>query len=186
MTGDSQRARMLAGELYDVTDPELAAMRLRARRLTHAFNNSGPDDRAERKGWLVELLGARGKGVVIEPPFHCDYGDYIRIGAGTFVNFGCVFLDCNTIDIGPGCQIAPQVVISAATHPLDPDQRRKGPEMAHPVTIGANVWIGAGAVIGPGVTIGDDTTIGAGSVVLADIPARVLAAGTPCRVIRAL
>jgi maltose O-acetyltransferase len=186
MSGDSERTRMLAGRLDNVADLELAAMRLRARRLTHAYNHSGPDDRAQRNGWLIELLGAHGDGVVIEPPFHCDYGVHIRIGACTFVNFGCIFLDCNSIEIGPGCQIAPQVEISAATHPVDPDQRRKGPETAHPVTIGADVWIGAGAVIAARVTIGDDTTIGAGSIVLDDIPPRVLAAGTPCRVIRSL
>jgi maltose O-acetyltransferase len=186
MTDDSQRARMLAGQLYDVSDPELMAMRLRARRLTHAYNHSGPDDVAERKTWLVELFGGLGDGVVIEPPFHCDYGVHIRIGAGVYINFGCVVLDCNTVEIGAGTQIAPQVVISAATHPVDPDERRKGPEMAFPVTIGRNVWIGAGAVIGAGVTIGDDTTIGAGSIVLADVPPRVLAAGARCRVIRPL
>ena len=186
MANDSELARMLSGRLYHASDPELAAMRRRARRLTHAYNTSGPDDRAERTRWLGELLGALGDGVVIEPPFHCDYGVHIRIGAGVFVNFGCVILDCNSVDIGAGTQIAPRVVISAATHPVDPDERRKGPEMAYPVTIGRNVWIGAGAVIAAGVTIGDDTTIGAGSIVLEDIPPRVLAAGTPCRVIRPL
>jgi len=186
ITGDSERARMLAGQLYDVSDTALVAMRLRARRLTHAYNHSGPDDQAERMAWLTELFGALGEGVVVEPHFHCDYGTHIRIGAGAYVNFGCVVLDCNIVDIGAGTQIAPRVVISAATHPVDPDQRRKGPEMAYPVTIGRNVWIGAGAVIGAGVTIGDDTTIGAGSIVLKDVPPRVLAAGTPCRVIRPL
>jgi maltose O-acetyltransferase len=186
MTGDSQRARMLAGQLYDVSDPELVAMRLRARRLTRVYNHSGPDDVAGRRAWLAELLGALGDGVIIEPPFHCDYGVHIRIGEGVYVNFGCVVLDCNTVEIGAGTQIAPHVVISAATHPIDPDERRKGPEMAYPVTIGRNIWIGAGAVIGAGVTIGDDTTIGAGSIVLDDVPPRVLAAGTPCRVVRPL
>jgi maltose O-acetyltransferase len=186
MTGDGEWARMLAGQSYDAFDPELVEMRRRARRLTHAYNHGDPDDRAERTRWLGELLGALGDGVVIEPPFHCDYGVYIRIGAGVYVNFGCVVLDCNSVDIGPGCQIAPRVVISAATHPVDPDERRKGRERAHPVTIGRNVWVGTGAVIGAGVTIGDDTTIGAGSIVLADIPPRVLAAGVPCRVIRPL
>ena len=186
MTDDGERVRMLAGQLYDVSDPELVAMRLRARRLTHAYNHSGPDDRTERTRWLGELLGALGDGVVIEPPFHCDYGVHIRIGAGVYVNFGCVVLDCSTVEIGAGTQIAPRVVISAATHPVDPDHRRRGSEMAFPVAIGRNVWIGAGAVIGAGVTIGDDTTIGAGSIVLKDVPPRVLAAGTPCRVVRAL
>lgn len=46
------------------------------------------------------------------------------------------------------------------------------------------MWIGAQACILPGVTIGDNTVIGAGSVVTKDIPANVVAAGNPCRVIR--
>ncbi len=186
MTDDSERARMLAGQPYDAFDPELLAMRRRARRLTHAYNHGDPDDRVERTTWLTELFGALGDGVVVEPPFHCDYGVHIRIGAGVYLNFGCVVLDCNTVEIGAGTQVAPRVVISAATHPVDPDERRKGPETAYPVTIGRNVWIGAGAVIGAGVTIGDDTTIGAGSIVLDDVPPRVLAAGNPCRVVRPL
>ena len=185
-TVNSQRERMLAGQLYDPLDPELVAMQLRARRLTHAFNQSAPGEGAKRKAWLSELFCVLGKRAIVQPPFHCDYGFYIRLGAGAFLNFGCVILDCNIVDIGAGTQIAPRVVISAATHPVDPDERRKGPEMAYPVTIGRNVWIGAGAIIGPGVTIGDDTTIGAGSIVLDDIPPRVLAVGTPCRVVRSL
>jgi maltose O-acetyltransferase len=48
------------------------------------------------------------------------------------------------------------------------------------------VWLGGGAIVCPGVTIGDNTTIGAGSVVTKDIPANVLAAGNPCRVIKQL
>lgn len=50
------------------------------------------------------------------------------------------------------------------------------------MTIGKNVWIGAGSIILPGVTIGDNTVIGAGSVVTKDIPANVVAVGSPCRV----
>jgi maltose O-acetyltransferase len=62
----------------------------------------------------------------------------------------------------------------------------KGPELAKPIKIGNNVWLGGGAIVCPGVTIGDNTTIGAGSVVTKDIPANVLAAGNPCRVIKQL
>ena len=50
--------------------------------------------------------------------------------------------------------------------------------------IGENVWVGAGVHINQGVTIGDNTIIGSGSVITKDIPANVVAAGVPCKVIR--
>ncbi len=53
-----------------------------------------------------------------------------------------------------------------------------------PVRVGRNCWIGAGAILLPGVSVGDNTVIGAGSVVTKDIPADVVAAGNPCRVMR--
>ena len=74
--------------------------------------------------------------------------------------------------------------IYTAGHPFDVKQRNEGLEYAFPVTIGDNVWIGAQACILPGVTIGDNTVIAGGSVVTKDIPANVIAAGNPCRVIR--
>ena len=54
------------------------------------------------------------------------------------------------------------------------------------ITIEDNVWLASNVVVCGGVTIGHDTVIGAGSVVTRDIPAGVLAAGNPCRVIRPL
>ena len=53
-----------------------------------------------------------------------------------------------------------------------------------PVTIGDNVWIGENVTICPGVTIGENSVIDAGSVVVKDIPANVIAVGNPCRVLR--
>ncbi len=186
MTARSELDKMLAGELYSGSDPELVAMRTRARRLTRALGETDPDDHAERARLLGALLGSAGAGVWIEPPFYCDYGRYISMGRDVYVNVNCVILDCSHVRIGDQVQIAPNVTIAAATHPLDAAARARGPEMAYPVTIGDRVWIGAGAIIGPGVTIGDDTTIGAGSVVMKDVPARVVAAGNPCRVLRSL
>ncbi len=63
-------------------------------------------------------------------------------------------------------------------------QPQGGYGINRPISIGSRVWIGAGAIILPGVTIGDDTVIGAGSVVNKSIPAGVVAAGNPCRIIR--
>lgn len=177
---------MLAGELYSASDPVLVALRARARRLCRRFTDTDPDDRAGRARILGELLGSVAEDVWIEPPFFCDYGAHIAMGREVQINVNCVILDCSHVRIGDQVQIAPNVTIAAATHPVDAAARAAGPEMAYPVTIGNRVWIGAGAIIGPDVTIGDDTTIGAGSVVVKDVPARVVAAGNPCRVIRSL
>ena len=125
-----------------------------------------------------------GADVTIRSPFHCDYGAPIAIGAGTFVNYGCVMLDCAPITIGSSCQIATCVQLLAATHPVDPVPRRAGWESAEPITIGDNVWLGGGVIVCPGVTIGDDTVVGAGAVVIRDLPAGVVAVGNPARVLR--
>lgn len=173
---------MLGGELYDAYDPELSAERKRARELTRAFNSSIEDD--DRMAILNELFGRVGEGIIIEPPFRCDYGKYTFIGKNVYMNFGCVILDCNEVHIGDNVMFAPYVQIYAAHHPIVASERIKGPELASPVHIGNNVWIGGGSIVLPGVTIGDNTTIGAGSVVTRDIPANVVAAGNPCRVLR--
>ena len=186
MALQSEREKMLAGVLYDASDPELVDMRVRARRLARHLGGVDPEDRGECRRLLGELLGAVGEGSWIEPPFHCDYGCFVQLGRGVYMNFNCVILDCNYVRIGDLTQFGPNVVVSAATHPVEAAERVKGPELAFPVTIGRRVWVGAGAIIGPGVTIGDDTTIGAGSVVTKDVPSNVVAAGNPCRVLRSL
>jgi maltose O-acetyltransferase len=175
---------MLRGELYVAADPALVAARERARRLWQSYNVLDPAAADARRDVLKELLGGIGKSSVIEPPFFCDYGTQITLGAEVFVNFNCVFLDCNTIDIGAQTQLGPAVQLYTATHPLDAAARTAGPELAYPIRIGSRVWIGGGAILLPGVEIGDDTVVGAGSVVTKSLPSGVLAAGNPCRVIR--
>ena len=182
----SEKEKMLAGELYLAADPELAAERRRARRLTRLYNNSTEDEVDQRVQLLKELFGAVGPRVEIEPPFRCDYGSHIYAGDGLFINFGCVILDCGPVKIGRECMFGPDVHIYAASHPIDPAARCAGPEYGSFVTIGDRVWLGGGVKICPGVTIGDSAVIGAGSVVTKDIPPRVVAAGNPCRVIRAI
>jgi maltose O-acetyltransferase len=181
-----QKERMLRGELYRSDDPELQADHRRARLLVERFNASGVDEGPERRRLLEELLGHIGEDADIKPPFQCDYGYLISVGAGTFVNYGAVFLDCASITIGADAQIATNVQLLTATHPLDPGPRREKWESAEPIAIGDNVWLGGGAIVCPGVTIGEDTVVGAGSVVLEDLPAGVLAVGNPCRVVRSL
>lgn len=177
---------MLAGELYNAMDAELVEARARARRLVRLYNDTLVEDAVARQQLLGQLIGTLGTGVYIEPPFHCDYGTFISLGHRVYMNFQCVILDCTHVTIGDDVSFGPNVHVYAATHPLDADERIKGPELAKPVTIGAKTWVGGGSIIVPGVTIGEGVTIGAGSVVTKDIPPYVLAAGNPCRVIRSL
>ncbi len=182
----TERKKMLAGALYDPLDPELQCARRRARELLAELNRSPPDRPELRTTILARLLGALGESVLIEPPFYCDYGDNISLGSRVFVNFNCVILDAAAVRIGDDVLIGPAVQIYTASHPLGAGERRKGREFARPVEIGADVWIGGGAVICPGVRVGSRSAVGAGSVVTRDVPEGVLAAGNPCRVIRAV
>jgi maltose O-acetyltransferase len=182
----SQRERMLAGDLYIADDPELAAASLRAAELTKAFNDSAPAEHAERRRLLEELLGSLGEATEIRPPFYCDYGSHTHVGARTFVNFGLIALDVAEIRIGDDVQVGPYVQLLTATHPLEPEARRTKWESAEPIAIEDNVWLGGGVIVCPGVTIGVNTVVGAGAVVTRDLPAGVLAAGIPARVVRRL
>ena len=184
--GATQRERMLAGELYLASDPELVAARERARELTQRYNALLPLAAEERRAVLSDLIGELGDDVWVEPPFYCDYGSNITLGDGAYFNFGCIVLDCAHVEVGPLTKLGPAVQLCAATHPVDPEERATGWELAQPIVVGRNVWIGGGAIVGPGVTIGDHSVIGAGSVVVKDVPPRVVAAGSPCRVIREL
>lgn len=182
----TEKDKMLAGEIYNPADPELAAGRLRARRIIREFNAVEPEDEARRSAILKELFGSAGEGVLIEPPFYCDYGFNVHAEDNVFFNFDCVILDSARVEIGSWTKFAPGVHIYTATHPLSVAARRAGEEFALPVRIGRTVWVGGGAIICPGVTIGDGSVIGAGSVVTKDVPAGVLAVGNPCRVVRDL
>ncbi|MEO6000275.1 MAG: sugar O-acetyltransferase [Chitinophagaceae bacterium] len=177
--------KMLRGELYDASDNELQLLRIKARELLLIYNQS-MYDKTNRLEILQQLIGKMGKNIDIQAPFYCDYGKQIEVGDNFFANFNCVFLDCNFIKIGNNVSLGPAVQIYAASHPVLASERIKGPELAFPITIGDNVWIGGASIICAGVAIGNNTTIGAGSVVVKDIPANVVAAGNPCRVIKEL
>lgn len=182
----TEKEKMLAGQLYDPLDKTLSQLRLKARRLLHAFNYSSPEDASKRQEMLRKLVPHAGESLWIEPPFYCDYGEHIHTGDQVFFNFNCVVLDAASVTIGRRTLMGPNVQIYTALHPIDHRARGNGLEFSAPVTIGEDVWIGGGAIICPGTTIGNRSVIGAGSVVTRNIPEDVFAAGNPCRVIRAL
>ena len=179
----TERDKMLAGEMYYPMDPQLVEARLRARDLCQALNATPEREGEGRRRILVELFGAGGDTVWMQPPFYCDYGSNIELGERVFFNFNCVVHDVCRVTVGSFTLFGPNVQVYTATHPFDAAQRRKV-EYGRPVEIGSDVWIGGGAIILPGVRIGSRAVIGAGSVVTRDVPGDVFAAGNPCRVIR--
>ncbi len=180
----TEKAKMLAGELYRAADPELRAERAATQLWLSEYNAAVAASIAERRELLQRRLGYVGANVDVRSPFFCDYGFNIRIGDGAFLNFNCIILDVAQVTIGEGAQIGPAVQIYAADHPRDPELRRSGLELGRPVEIGRNTWIGGGAIILPGVTIGDDAVVGAGTVVTHDVATGVTVIGNPARVIR--
>jgi maltose O-acetyltransferase len=182
----TEKAKMLAGELYDPTDPELEAERERARELTRAYNRTATDEKDRRRELLEDLFGSRGERCTIEPSFRCDYGSNIHVGEGFFANFDCVFLDVCRIEIDRNCLVGPGVHIYTATHPLGADERAEGLEYGKPVTVGDDVWLGGRAVLNPGVTVGNGSVVGAGAVVTEDVPGDVVVQGNPAQVVKRL
>src|SRR5690606_20093598 len=179
----SEREKMLAGELYDPMDPELAAGRVRARNLCHALNATRDAEHEERRRILRELFGAGGDSVWMQPPFFCDYGSNIELGERVFFNFNCVVLDVCPVRIGSYTMFGPAAQVLTPMPPFGAELGRRA-ELGKPVAVGSDVWVGAAALILPGVRIGSRSVIGAGSVVTRDVPEGVFAAGNPCCVIR--
>ena len=177
----TEKDKMLAGELYDASDPELQAELAATHRWLARYNAALEASASERRELLLERFAHVGEGAEIRPPSHCDYGLNISLGAGVLLNFNCVILDVVAVSIGDKTQIGPSVQILAADPPRSPAARAAGLEFGRPVHIGRNVWIGGGAIILPVFSIGDDALIGAGSVVTRDIPAGAVAFGNPAR-----
>lgn len=180
----NQKERMLAGLPYKAWLDGLSEDRLENKKRIFRFNNLEPGHFAEKDKLLKEILGKTGERVNIEAPFHCDYGYNIEVGEDFFANYNFTVLDVGRVKIGANAQIAPNVSIYTAGHPIHPESRNSGYEYGIEITIGDNVWIGGNTCIMPGVKIGNNVVIGAGSVVTKDLPDNVIAVGNPCRVIR--
>lgn len=176
----TEREKMLAGLPYFAFTDELDALRKRTRQICKQFNDS------EDAALLQSLFHSVGDNLILLAPFQCDYGENISIGNNVFINFNFSVLSDTNVEIGDNCYIGPNVQLYTAIHPLDPEERNQGINLAKRIKIGANCWIGGGAIVLPGVEICEGCTIGAGSVVTKNIPARSVAVGNPCRVIKSL
>ncbi len=179
MTNSERRDRGMA---YISDDGVMEEQKV-CRRILQELNTVDRADFSKISQLVKKLLG-KSEGAFINPPFYCDYGTHIEVGKNFFANYNCTILDVATVKIGDNCQMAPNVAIYTAGHPLHPVARNSAYEYGIPVEIGDNCWIGGNTVILPGVHIGDNCVIGAGSVVTKDIPDWSVAAGNPCKVIR--
>ena len=169
--------------LYAVT-PQIGNALRQTEELVFELNRLPPSRREEREAIIRRLFGRIGREYTIHRPFHCDFGEQIAVGDLFVGNYNLTILDEAPVTIGDHVFIGPNVGLYTVNHALVPDQRNAGIMRSLPITIGNNVWIGGNTVVMQGVTIGDNTVIGAGSVVTRDIPAGVIAVGSPCRVLR--
>lgn len=181
----SEKDKMHTGELYLPDDKEIMEWQTKCLDRLYDFNNTRPTEFEKRQALLKEMFAEIGEGCYIEPPFHSNFGGgHCHFGNYVYANFGLTLVDDTHIYVGDCTMFGPHVTVATAGHPINPELREKMYQYNMPVHIGSNCWIGAGVLIMPGVTIGDNTVIGAGSVVTKDIPANVLAFGSPCRVQR--
>ena len=182
----TEKEKSHAGKHYKAFGKELFEERQYAKELVFIFNALHPSKIQEREEIIRKLFGSTGEKFFIEPPFRCDYGYNITIGNNFYSNYNLIILDCAKTVIGDNVLIGPNVGIYTAGHPVHHELRNQEYEFALPVIIGNNVWIGGNVVINPGITIGENSVIGSGSVVTKDIPSNVVAAGNPCKVLRAI
>lgn len=166
-----------------ISDASIMEEQKRCRKILQRLNTVDRSD-FDEIGRIVKELFGKSEGAFLNPPFYCDYGFHIEVGKNFFANYNCTIIDVAKVTIGDNCQMAPNVAIYTAGHPVHPVSRNSMYEYGIEVSIGDNVWIGGNTVILPGVHIGSNTVIGAGSVVTKDIPEWVIAAGNPCKVVR--
>lgn len=188
----TEREKMIAGKLYNPTDPELMALRKKVRQVCKDYNNSNEDDDKLRYDLLDSVLKSHKKDFYFEPNIRFDYGCNTSLGENFFANYNCTILDVCPVNIGDNVMFGANVTIATPVHPFLASERaiQQYPdgyydlEYAKPITIKDNVWIACNVVVNGGVTIGENSIIGSGSVVTRDIPPNVIAVGNPCRVLR--
>jgi maltose O-acetyltransferase len=191
----TEEAKMLAGKIYDSTEPKLAEERTKAHALCLAYNSTPETDGEKREKILKELLPLKDPSAYLAGPIQFDYGIYTKIGKRVFINFNFTVLDSCPVVIEDDVFIGVNVSVVTPVHPLLYEERKpyknsKGimtdQEYAKPIRIGEGTWLASNVVVTGGVTIGKHCVIAAGAVVTKDIPDDCLAGGIPCKVIRKL
>ncbi|RXJ74105.1 maltose acetyltransferase [Veronia nyctiphanis] len=176
--------KMQQGLPYRPADEELTQFRYAARRLCQSFNSLDPSDAEQQDVVLTKLFASRGRNVVIETPFYCQYGMNIDIGDNVIIGLNCSFIDSANVHIGSNVRIGPDVKIYTVTQGLLPEEIKTGEqELASPVVIGNNVLINGGCIIKAGTAIGEGAVIHSGAVVEGDVAPCDIVAGNPGKVV---
>ncbi|KRM01489.1 sugar O-acetyltransferase [Limosilactobacillus gastricus] len=190
---DTNRQKMLNGQPYDPSSPDLAKHRQQTHELCLEYNQTPESDVQKRTEIITTLVPHQGAGAYFQGPIQFDYGDNITVGQNFYANFNLTILDVCPVKIGDNVMLGPNVTIATPLHPLtyqqrnvrlQADGRETNYEYGQPITIGDNCWLAANVTVCPGVAIGKGCVIGAGSVVTNDLPDNCLAVGAPARVIR--
>lgn len=179
------REKLHNGQLYLPGDEALQQEQLQCLDRLYEFNRLRPSETEKKDAMLREMFAEIGESCYIEAPFHANWGGrHVHFGKFVYCNFNVTLVDDTHIYVGDYTQLGPNVVLATAGHPICPELREKGFQYNIPIRIGRNCWLGAGVVVVPGVTIGDNVVVGAGAVVTRDLPDNVVAAGSPCRILR--
>lgn len=184
MTQAEVKALINSGQPYDDMADGVTKQRDHALKECRKYNFLVQSANEYNQAILSSLLAGIGKDVSIEPNFLCEFGFNLSIGNNVYINHDMVVLDCNEVTIGNDVYVGPRVGLYCANHAEDPLQRAAHIVYSKPIHIGDKVWLGTGVHVLQGVSIGENSIIGAGSVVTKDIPANVIAAGNPCKVVR--
>lgn len=186
--------KMLAGKIYDSSDPSLQKKLARSHRLCKMYNDTFDDEIQKRQDLIDQLLPEHGKNTFLQGPIFFDYGCNTKVGDNFYANYNLTVLDTCPVVLGSNEFFGPNVTLATPLHGLlakdrniqTIDGKESTLEYGKPLTIGDSCWLGSNVVVNGGVTIGPGSVIGSGSVVTRDIPSNVLAVGNPCRVVRKL
>ena len=130
----NQIERRDAGLAY-ISDDSVFEEQKKCRQILQKLNFIDRSDFAGISEIVKELFG-KSEGAFVNPPFYCDYGSHIEVGKNFFANYNCTLLDVAKIKIGDNCQMAPNVAIYTAGHPIHPVSRNSAYEYGKEVTIG--------------------------------------------------
>ena len=159
------KEKMHAGEPYVMADdPELMKYQQECLDKLFEYNSLRPSETEKKAALLKEMFAEIGEDCYIETPFHANFGGaHVHFGKNVYANFNLTLVDDTHIYVGDYTMFGPNVTLATAGHPVLPELREKLYQFNLPIHIGRNCWIGAH------------------STVTRDIPADVVAYGSPCR-----
>ena len=116
-----------SGELYNCMDDELMAKQASCLELQYDYNLTRPSEGKKRAELLKKMLAECGEGCYVEPPIHANWGGHnVHFGDHVYANFGLTLVDDTHIYVGSNVLFAPNVVLSTAGHPINPELRKNG------------------------------------------------------------